>query len=176
MTLPSVMLNRLGITEDELAGLLIQDVHEIFSTMIGMEDLKIAPVPIEPVNLFRDGITAMVGLVGTYNGIVSLHGSRPLACKISSKILGASVIGVNENVLDAVGEIANMITGSFKLHVSAGGLDIRISTPSVVTGDEYIISLCGAHDTLTLLYDIDDEWLIVSVAIEREQEGQTSPA
>lgn len=176
MTLPSVMLNRLGITEDGLAGLLIQDVHEIFSTMIGMEDTKSTPVPINPVNLFRNGITAMVGMVGTYNGIVSLHGSRPLACRMTSEILDAPVAEVNDSVLDAIGEIANMITGSFKMHLSTGGLDIRISTPSVVTGDEYIISMSGTHDTLTLLYDIDDEWLIVSIAIEREHEEQPSLA
>jgi len=170
------MLNRLGITEDGLAGLLIQDVHEIFSTMIGMEDTKNTPALIEPVNLFRNGVTAMVGMVGTYNGIVSLHGSMPLARKITSKILSTPDAGIHENVLDAIGEIANMITGSFKMHLSTGGLDIRISTPSVVTGDEYIISMYGTHDTLTLLYDIDNEWLIVSVAIEREREEQSSPA
>ena len=176
MTLPSAMLSRLRTTEDELARLLILDVHEIFSTMIGMEDRKNVPVPIDPKNLFKDSITAMVGLVGTYSGIVSLHLSKPLACKITSRILDMTVTEVNENVLDAVGEIANMITGSFKLHLSPGGSDIRISTPSLVTGDEYIISLFGTHDTLTLLYDIDKEWLMVAVAIEREQDVQAAPA
>jgi len=162
------MLDRLGTSEEELARLLILDVHEIFSTMIGMEDRKHAPVSIAPMNLFKESVTALVGLVGTYSGIVSLHVSRPLACKITSRVLDMTITGVNENVLDAVGEIANMITGSFKMHLSPGGSDIRISTPSVVTGDEYIISLSGDHDTMTLLYDIDGEWLMVAVAIERE--------
>lgn len=168
MTLPSAMLSRLQTTEEELARLLVLDVHEIFSTMIGMDDRKQPPVAMEPMNLFKEGVSALVGLVGTNNGIVSLHVSWPLACRITSRILDTAVAEVNENVLDAIGEIANMITGSFKMHLSSGGSDIRISVPSVVTGDEYIIALSGAYDTMTLRYDIDQEWLLVAVAIERE--------
>jgi CheY-specific phosphatase CheX len=65
-----------------------------------------------------------------------------------------------------MGEIANMIAGSFKQHLSTGGLDIHLSTPSVVYGKEYVITLGNNPDQITVRFATDDDWFLVAVAFE----------
>jgi chemotaxis protein CheX len=83
-------------------------------------------------------------------------------------MLGMDVTEVDDDVRDALGEIANMIAGSFKLHLTRCGADIRISTPSVVNGSEYAVSAGTMKDTITLRFVTDDDWFIVAITMEKE--------
>ena len=83
-------------------------------------------------------------------------------------MLGMEVTEIDADVHDALGEIANMIAGSFKHHFSNGGSDVKLSTPSVLNGKEYVISAGNPADTLSLLFDVDNEWFIVSVILASE--------
>ena len=168
MTLVAKVLESVELTENELVKLLIGDTKEVFITMVGMEDLLHLPSLIEPVTHLNDCITAMVGMAGTISGLVSIHTSQNLALQITSSMLGMEVTEVDVDVHDALGEIANMIAGSFKLHLSRGGADIRISTPSVVTGSDYVVAAGTALDTITLRFVTDDDWLIVSITLQKD--------
>jgi len=168
MTLVAKVLESVELTENELVKLLIGDTKEVFITMVGMEDLLHLPSLIEPVTHFNNCITAMVGMAGTISGLVSIHTSQNLALQITSSMLGMEVTEVDVDVHDALGEIANMIAGSFKLHLSRGGADIRISTPSVVTGSDYVVAAGTALDTITLRFVTDDDWLIVSITLQKD--------
>lgn len=166
MALSPELLGSLNSTEELLSKQLIRDVKEIFGTMIGLEDLLHLPVQIDPVTNFNDCISSLVGLAGTYNGLVSLHMPSTLALTATSSMLGMTVSELDDDVNDAMGEIANMIAGSFKLHLSKGGLDVHLSTPSVVYGKEYMISLGNNPDQLTLRFATDDDWFLVAVAFD----------
>jgi chemotaxis protein CheX len=158
----------LRLSEDELIKLVSADVGEVFTTMVDIEDVLHVPHVLDPVNHFNDCITAMVGLAGAYNGMVSLHTPHSLALSFTSRMLGMEVTEVNEDVNDALGEIANMLAGSFKQHLTRAGNDVRLSTPSVVNGKEYVISVGNPQDTLTLLFDVNSEWFILSIVLETE--------
>lgn len=168
MALSQNLLDRLQISEEDLIKSIIKDVSEIFTTMVGMEDLMHLPLQVDPVSQFSDSISAMVGLGGACNGLVSIHIPRPLAIKVAASMLAMDIDEMNEDVRDALGEIANMVAGSFKLHLSHGGSDVHLSTPSVITGNEYIISVSNTRDILTLLFDVEDEWLMVAIALKNE--------
>lgn len=58
---------------------------------------------------FASGVTAIVGLAGTCNGLVSLHSSQTLALGFTTQMPGMDVSEVGDDVNDALGEIANMI-------------------------------------------------------------------
>jgi len=168
MTLIAKVLDSIGFPEEELVRMLISDTKEVFSTMVGMEDLLHLPSQIEPMTHFEDCITAMVGMAGSFSGLVSVHTPQNLALQITSSMLGMEVSEVDDDVRDALGEIANMIAGSFKLHLTRGGADIRISTPSVVTGSEYVVAAGNALDTITLRFSTDDDWFIVAITLQKD--------
>lgn len=156
------------ISNELLARQLMRDVKEIFSTMVGLEDLLHLPVQIDPVTNFKDCVSSLVGLAGAYNGLVSLHMPSRLAIKGTSSMLGMEVTELDDNVSDAMGEIANMIAGSFKLLLSKNGLDIKLSTPSIVHGKEYVITLSNNPDQIAIRITTDDDWFMVAVAFESE--------
>jgi len=168
MSLPALMYDQLGTTEDELIAQFHKDVQDVFTTMVGVEDLLHLPLQVDPKTHFSDCITAMVGLAGLFNGLVSLHVPQKLALSFTSSMIGMDITELNEDVNDALGEIANMIAGSFKHHLSKDGHEVRLSTPSVVSGKEYVISSGSLANTLTLLFDSNDEWFMISVVIEMD--------
>ena len=166
MSLPALMYDQLGTTEEVLVKLFYGDVQDVFTTMVGVEDLLHLPLQVDPRNHFSDCTTAMVGFAGLFNGLVSLHVPNKLALSFTSSMIGMEVTELNDDVSDALGEIANMIAGSFKHHLSKDGHEVRLSTPSVITGKDYMISSGSLADTLTLLFDSSDEWFLISVVVE----------
>jgi chemotaxis protein CheX len=166
MTISNGLLRSLNTSEEVLSQQLMRDVKEIFGTMVGLEDLLHLPIQIDPVTNFTDCVSSLVGLAGTYNGLVSLHMPSNLAMRATSLMLGMEVTDVDEDVNDAMGEIANMIAGSFKQHLSKSGLDIQISTPSVIHGKEYVISLGSNPQQIAVRFATDDDWFMVAVAFE----------
>ncbi|GFE60343.1 chemotaxis protein CheX [Geobacter sp. AOG2] len=167
MSLTKDLLDILHTSEDKLLKQLTRDVEEVFCTMVGMEDLLHLPLQVAPETHFKDCITAMVGFAGVYNGLVSLHAPQQLALAFTSSMLGMEISNLNDDVRDALGEIANMIAGSFKQHISRGGADIKLSTPSIVSGDDYFVNAGNNHDTLTLRFATDKEWFIVAIVLEK---------
>lgn len=159
-------LAAINMTEDQLIKGLIKDVQDVFTNMVGVEDLMHLPVQVDVTTHFKDCLTAMVGLAGTYNGLVSVHLPVPLALSFTSLMLGMEIKAIDDDVNDAMGEIANMIAGSFKQHLSKGGSDIQLSTPSVVSGASYIVSSGKNIENITLKFATDEEWFMVSVTIE----------
>jgi chemotaxis protein CheX len=168
MSLTKGLQDALHTSEDELLKQLTRDVEEVFCTMVGREDLLHLPLHVAPETHFKDCITAMVGFAGVYNGLVSLHAPKKLALAFTSGMLGMEVGDLNDDVRDALGEITNMIAGSFKQHISRGGADIKLSTPSIVSGVDYFVNAGNSLDTLTLRFASEEEWFIVSIVLEKE--------
>jgi len=159
-------LQHLNTNEDDLIRRCIKDVRAVFTDMVGVEDLMHLPLQIDVTTHFKDCLTAMVGLAGTYNGLVSVHVPCPLAMSFTSLMLDSEVMEINDDVNDALGEIANMISGSFKQHLSKGGADIHLSTPSIVNGADYMVSTGAAVENITLKFAADEEWFMVSYTIK----------
>jgi len=159
-------LAAINMTEEELVISLTKDVQDVFINMVGVEDLKQIPIQVDVTTHFKECLTAMVGLAGTYNGLVSVHLPWPLAISFTSLMLGMEVTEIDDDVNDAMGEIANMIAGSFKQHLSKGGSDIQLSTPSVVNGADYVVSSGNNLENITLKFATGQEEFLVAISIE----------
>lgn len=159
-------MSALNTSADELIAGLVADVRDVFVTMVGVEELSHLPQQIDVTTHFKECLTAMVGLAGTYNGLVSVHIPWPLAISLTSLMLGMEVTEIDDDVNDAMGEVANMIAGSFKQHLSKGGSDIHLSTPSVINGSDYMFSSGSNIENITLKFVTNEDWFLVSLSIE----------
>jgi len=167
MSIRPETLDAINMTEDQLTKSLIKDVQDVFITMVGAEDLIHLPLQIDVTTHFKECLTAMVGLAGTYNGLVTVHIPWPLAISFTSMMLGMEVTEIDDDVNDAMGEIANMVAGSFKQHLSKGGSDIQLSTPSVVNGADYNVTTGNDIENITIKFASDDGWFMVALSIEK---------
>lgn len=158
------ILRQLGCTEEELINHLQSDVLDIFGTMVGGGILSFQKS--ETMTHFKDSVSAMVGFAGGYNGMVSINASHQQSLRFTSVMLGMELDECENEVSDALGELANMIGGSFKHHFVKDGHEVKLSTPSVICGNEYQMTVCSLPDTLTLLFDTENESFTVSLYLE----------
>jgi chemotaxis protein CheX len=155
------------LSEAELAAYVINATKEVFSTMVMLDPQDSYPLS-EPVTSFRCSVSGMVGLAGTYTGVLSIHCPRTLALRITSNMLGMEVEEVSEDVNDALGEIANMLGGYVKQILSKGGLDINLSIPTVISGEEYTINSMSDSDCVVIPFTNDNERFLVGLKLHKE--------
>jgi chemotaxis protein CheX len=167
MTLNQDISNSLSLHEAEMAKYVIDATREVFSTMIMMDIEDRYPLS-ESVTTFHCSVTGMVGLAGTYTGILSIHCPITLAMKITSNMLGMDVEEVGEDVNDALGEIANMLGGNVKQVLSKGGLDLHLSIPTVISGEEYTINAMADSDCVIIPFVHEDSRFLVGLKLRKE--------
>ncbi len=119
----------------DIQNKMIDATKEIFSTMV-MMDISLEEV-MESHGKLTDTITAMIGLAGTHRGVLAVHFPYSVAMAITSAFLMMDVEEMNDDVHDAMGEIANMLGGNVKTILSEKGRDIDLSMPSTISGSEY---------------------------------------
>jgi chemotaxis protein CheX len=115
-----------------------QIVEHVFQTMMGME-VHTADVPFPPAG---DLITAAISLAGSWKGAVLVECGLPEAFIFTSRMIGIDLpTSLNDDVRDALGELANMVGGNLK-SVLPGG--VGLSLPTVVWGQDYTMQICRA--------------------------------
>ena len=119
--------------------------REVFEMMVGGELQSTTPDGSDST-----GITAMVGLAGQLCGLVTIQCSAACAGQITSAMLGTEVTGVDDGVLDAVGEICNMVAGNFKAKISGLADGCVLSVPTVIRGSDYELHAVGDGTSVSI--------------------------
>ena len=127
---------------------------EIFETMI-MLDITPGDPLTESVKSFTCSVSGVIGLAGSCQGMLAIHTPDTVAKAITSSFLGMDVDEVNDDVTDAIGELANMLAGNIKMVLDGAGKDVTLSIPSCIHGDEYSMD-CVA----------DADWVVVPFTLE----------
>jgi len=167
MSLNAQVVQNTQLVEADLAGYVINATKEVFDTMVMMTLEDSYPLK-EPVTSFHCSVTGMVGLAGTYTGILSIHCPKSLALRVTSNMLGMEVDEVGEDVNDALGEIANMLGGYVKQILSKGGLDINLSIPTVIAGEDYTVNSMSDSDCVIIPFTNEGERFLVGLKLRKE--------
>jgi chemotaxis protein CheX len=136
--LPAVRSNH-----KDWAPLMELAAREVFELMLGCH--------LEAPQIAVDGsfdATSMVGLAGKVRGILTFSCGAKSAALMASKLLGVEVVEGSREILDALGEICNMVAGNFKNKIAGLGEGCMLSVPTVVTGKNY--SLHSLADSAAL--------------------------
>lgn len=142
--------------------------QEIFETMIMMEATAGEPQQ-EAAKTYQCTVSGMVGLAGTFKGMIAIHTPDKVAMAITGNFLGMDVDEVNEDVTDAIGELANMLAGSIKLVLSDKGKDITLSVPSTISGEEYTINCVAETDRVIMPFSTDAGNFLVELQVEKQE-------
>lgn len=114
-----------------------------------------------------DSITGVIGLAGTHKGVLAIHFPNTVAMAITGSFLGMDVEEVNEDVEDAVGELANMLGGSVKSILSDKGRDIDLSLPTVISGASYDFQPTREVERLVIPFHCDAGEFAVELELEK---------
>jgi CheY-specific phosphatase CheX len=90
-------------------------------------------------------ITAAIFFAGLWKGAAILECSEAEACFFCNRLMGIpQPAHIDDDVCDAMGELANMIGGNLKSVLPPG---VSLSMPSVVEGSAYAYRICGSNQT-----------------------------
>lgn len=118
--------------EENWLPILERATQEVFEIMLGCQ-LK----PVKPSeHKLEGGFTAIVGLAGALCGVVTVRCSAMTAGQIAKAMLGDAA-DFEEQVVDALGEICNMVAGNFKNKLAGTDERCMLSVPTVISGGEY---------------------------------------
>jgi chemotaxis protein CheX len=106
--------------------------REVFDMMLGCQLAKPGIAGDETFDT-----TSMVGLAGKVCGMLTCSCGAKAATLMASKMLGVPATAGSREVLDALGEVCNMIAGNFKNKVPGLGEGCMLSVPTVITGKNY---------------------------------------
>lgn len=153
------------LTDDEVVTLIWANTEKVFSTMLGLE-VKSSSAPKERVLALRKGgVVSLVGFAGRWRGSGSIRCSGRLACALSAKLLLTDFEYVNDEVLDAMGEIANMIIGNFKDDAACKLGPLGLSTPTVLYGNNFEARNWNGESWVTVLFDCEGELFEVNISL-----------
>jgi chemotaxis protein CheX len=110
---------------------------ETFKSMIKHE-AKPGKVTLERRIGFQSDISGIIGLSGGAKGSISMTFPKITALKVVSAFVGEKIVTVDDGVIDAVGELANIVAGAAKKDLVK--YNISISLPTVVVGDNHELS------------------------------------
>jgi chemotaxis protein CheX len=116
---------------------------------------------------FEQDISAVIGLSGDIRGAVVMSMKKSFAIKIADTLVGTTHTEIDDDVVDAIGEIVNIIAGNVKNEVT-GGEKIVISLPTVVKGENLTIAWPGNHARiLCISFKHEDDCFYVLVDMEK---------
>ena len=139
---------------------------EVFSTMLGL-DIQPSEGSAERSAVAGPSaeIMALIGLAGNWSGTGTIACTGRLACKLGSHFLSTTFDSVNEDVLDAMGEIANMIIGNVKTALEEKVGPIGLSTPTVIHGLNFQSRHARNQESILVPFDCGGERLDVQMHI-----------
>jgi chemotaxis protein CheX len=140
-------------------------IKNVFNTMIDV------PFTLGQPALKKDRtpsfeISSIIGLSGNVSGCVVINLSTPVALQLVSALLGDTVTEIDDDTIDAIGEITNMIAGNAKTDFP--GEDNAISVPSVVTGKHEVAYPSGIP-IIAIPCDTDAGQMVVEIAIKAKE-------
>jgi chemotaxis protein CheX len=143
-------------------------VLEVFSTMLAM-DLAPGEATIsksEPE--YHTNVVALLGLTGEWSGSGQISVDPLFACRIASQMLMAEYETINEDVLDAVAEIANMVVGNIKNLLEEKLGPMGLSTPTIVFGGSFETRVAGSPDRVCMPFTCAEGMMSVQIVLSRK--------
>jgi chemotaxis protein CheX len=159
------------IGQEALIDILHKVTGEVLSTML---NLCAHPEPAytdhQPAQ--SSGVLSFVGLAGgACAGTGSLHCDSTVACQLASRFLMSEFDSVDDEVLDAFGELTNMIVGNFKNEIERYLGTMALSIPTVVYGRNFSTRSPGHEEWTVVPFMWDDSLLNVRVSFSERKTG-----
>lgn len=158
---------RAGAMKAEHINPFLRSISNTFSTMLNCETRK-GEVTLADPTVQHFPISGVIGLSGMAVGTVVINLSKQVALKAASAMLMQEMTELNDDVIDAVGEIANMVAGQAKAELEE--YDLSVSLPNVITGDAHEIRFPSDSRPLGVSFDTDfgPLWLVVGLETIKE--------
>ena len=154
------------VTQQEIEQAISKASRDVFATMLSL------PLEVEPSVMRKviepeafHGVVALVGVAGSWTGTGHISCSAPFAQRLAGALLMTEYESVNEDVLDAVAEVANMIVGNVKTTFEEKLGPLGLTLPTVIFGRNYRTRSAGVKDWVLVRMHSGEETMDVNFCL-----------
>ncbi len=144
---------------------------EVLNTMATFQ-----PVPGKPYvkknDLASGDVSGIIGITGDAVGSLAISFSESCICNIVGRMLGETFSSINHDVLDAVGELTNMISGVSRTQLEKKGMTVFAAIPSVVFGSNHTITHILKSPSIVIPFTSPNGPFFVDVCIRTANEPE----
>ena len=141
----------------------LKAVVDTFSMMIDCKAVR-GEISLSDKSHLQYPISGVIGLSGKAMGTVVINLSEELAIKGASAMLMTELNTIDDDVQDAVGELANMIAGQAKAELAE--YKMSVSLPNIITGKGHEVCFPTDVQPLTVPFTTDYGPLQLVVCLE----------
>lgn len=148
-----------------IVGEITSAATQVFSTMLGMEiSAERTTEGVAPAD--PNGVAGLVGLTGALTGSGGIGCGPGLACRIAAAMCPGDYPTVDEIVLDAMGEMANLVIGSLKTQLENHVGPMSISVPTVVFGQHLYVHRAAKRESKTVYFTCEGDPFWVQLTLD----------
>jgi chemotaxis protein CheX len=151
--------------QEQVVTAVRSSTEDVFSTMLSLQVAMGEPRTEISEPGPSDGIIAVIGMAGAWVGTASLCCDVPMACRMSTCMLGMEYTEIGEDVLDAISEIANMIFGNFKTIVESHLGPLGLSIPTVVYGLSFSARTAGKEQWIVVPFTCENNLVEIKICL-----------
>jgi chemotaxis protein CheX len=134
-------------------------VNEVFEMMLGAACRPVSETPAEE----SETIAAVVGFGGQLSGACVFRSGAAAALAIAGRLTGMEFAEIDDTVKDAIGEVCNMLAGTWKGRFPDLAANCGLSIPAVITGRSYQIHVQAPEFRIHHVYRFDDAVFEVTI-------------
>lgn len=143
----------------------LESTLHVLKTIAGIDAEKGKPY-LKKDTVARGDVSGVIGLAGDMNGIISVTFTEKCILYIVTGMFGEEVKEINEEIGDAVGEIANMISGQARQKLEKLGTNLQAAIPSVVMGKDHTIQHLTKQPIIALPFSTQGGEFTVEICFE----------
>ncbi|MDY0163543.1 chemotaxis protein CheX [Desulfobotulus sp.] len=130
----------------------------------------IKPVPGKPFlkkdNKATGDVSAIVGMTGPSHATLSISFQKKAILAIVSSMFGETVDSLTDDVSEAAGELANMISGQARRDLEAMGVIYEGAIPSVASGEGHELKHITDGPKIAVPFTIADSTFTMELSFE----------
>ena len=145
----------------------IDATSNVLQTMIGLD---VEPRGNVALKIDHRPIGAITGIIplesSSSRGSFAISFSEPAILGVTERLLGDPVTEIDDSVVDAVGELTNMVAGGAKAKLEENGFDFDLTRPTILQGDEEVLHPY-VGPTIFLVFDTELGDLALEICFEQ---------
>lgn len=152
----------------ELLSNLMTSTEEVFETMV-FKPLVRLPAEDAPADRKGTNVVATVAFAGHRRGLVAIHSSIGAARNIACAMLGMPEDEITGEIPDAMGEVANMVAGTFRNKLAAVEPASAIAVPTVTIGSDFSTRYLSAVRRARCPFEMEGQPIAVELILTGEE-------
>jgi chemotaxis protein CheX len=119
-------------------------------------------------------VSGIIGITGDAVGSLALSFSEKCICKIVSNMLGEEHHEVTRDIIDAVGELTNMVSGASRTQLEKMGMAVYAAIPTVVHGQGHTITHILKSPSIVIPFSTSAGPFFIDVCIKTTEAAEKS--